>query len=194
VSKRKHNIMRVYVCGAHSSGKTTLGRHIAAEMGLPLINEVARQVMAEMELTFEVLRANLDLVDKYQKAVFRRQIEVEESYPDGFVSDRAFCNLAYAGRHSRILRDIVKNGDVERYMNHVADALVLFVRPSRVCMVDDGMREQVNWDEINRIDGMIDLLFEMYSVPRVGIAESGMKDRMRTAMAAVRWYTKSLGA
>jgi len=99
--------LRIYVCGAHSTGKTTLARHLSRELGLPLINEIARQVMAELELSFETLRVDLGQVAAYQTEVFRRQMEVEERYPDGFVSDRTFCNLAYAARHSRVLPDLL---------------------------------------------------------------------------------------
>jgi nicotinamide riboside kinase len=185
--------LRIYVCGAHSTGKTTLARHIASELGLPLINEVARQVMAEMELTFETLRVDLERVAMYQREVFRRQVEVEDRYPEGFVSDRAFCNLAYAARHSTILSDVLNSDLAKRYFDHVRrDGLVFFVRPHRECMADDGFRERVAWDEINRIDGMLDFVFGWQRIPCIGISELNMKDRVRTAMTAVRLYQRSL--
>ena len=180
-----HQPLRIYVCGAHSTGKTTLARHLAEELGLPLINEVARQVMAEMELTFETLRVDLHRVAAYQREVFRRQIQVEERYPEGFVSDRAFCNLAYAARHSKILGDLLAEENSQRYFEHLRrHGLVFFVRPHRECMQDDGMRERVAWDEINRIDGMLDFIFGWQRIPCVGISELNMKDRVRTAMTS----------
>src|SRR5690606_38480218 len=152
------NALKIYVCGAHSTGKTTLARHLAQELKLPLINEVARQVMAELELSFETLRVDLGRVAQYQREVFKRQMEVEERYPEGFVSDRTFCNLAYAARHSLALADLIDER-AERYFARVRkDGLVLFVRPHRECMSNDGMRERVEWDEINRIDGILDFL------------------------------------
>jgi len=185
--------LRIYVCGAHSTGKTTLARHLAQELGLPLINEVARQVMAELELSFESLRVNLRQVAEYQREVFRRQIEVEERYPDGFVSDRTFCNLAYAARHSLALHELI-DGDALRYFERVRErGLVFFVRPHQECMTNDGVRERVEWDEINRIDGILDFVLGWQKIPCIGISELNMKDRVRTAMTAVRLYARSLG-
>ncbi|MBX3470229.1 MAG: AAA family ATPase [Planctomycetes bacterium] len=185
--------LRIYVCGAHSTGKTTLARHIARELGLPLINEVARQVIAEMELSFETLRVDVVRAGEYQREVFRRQMEVEERYPGGFVSDRTFDNLAYAARHSMVIPQLL-DGDCMRYFGRVRDSLVLFVRPHRECMVNDGFREQVEWDEINRIDGILDFLLAWQQIPSVGISELNMKDRVRTAMTAVKLYQRACAA
>lgn len=185
--------LRIYVCGAHSTGKTTLARHIARELGLPLINEVARQVIAEMELSFETLRVDIHRAGEYQREVFRRQIEVEERHTGGFVSDRTFDNLAYAARHSLSVARIL-DADAMRYFARVRDSLVFYVRPHRECMSDDGMREQVQWDEINRIDGIVDFLLAWQQIPAIGIGELNMKDRVRTAMAAVRMYQRACAA
>ncbi|MCO5168597.1 MAG: ATP-binding protein [Planctomycetes bacterium] len=185
--------LRIYVCGAHSTGKTTLARHIARELGLPLINEVARQVIAEMELSFETLRVDVVRAGEYQREVFRRQMEVEERYPGGFVSDRTFDNLAYAARHSMVIPQLL-DGDCMRYFGRVRESLVLFVRPHRECMVNDGYREQVEWDEINRIDGILDFLLAWQQIPSVGISELNMKDRIRTAMTAVKLYQRACAA
>ncbi len=183
--------LKIYVCGAHSTGKTTLARHLAQELGLPLINEVARQVMAELELSFETLRVDLRRVAEYQREVFRRQTQVEEQYPRGFVSDRTFCNLAYAARHSLVLHELI-DAQAERYFERVRrEGLVFFVRPHRECMSDDGMRERVEWDEINRIDGILDFLLSWQRIPCIGISELNMKDRVRTATTAVELYRRS---
>jgi nicotinamide riboside kinase len=182
--------LRIYVCGAHSTGKTTLARHIAKELGLPLINEVARQVIAEMELSFETLRVDVVRAGEYQREVFKRQMEVEERYPGGFVSDRTFDNLAYAARHSAVIPQLL-DADCMRYFAKVRESLVLYVRPHRECMANDGMREQVEWDEINRIDGILDFLLAWQQVPCIGVSELNMKDRVRTAMCAVKMYQRA---
>ena len=62
--------VRVYLVGAHATGKTTLARWIRDQFGLPMISEVARGVLAEMEAKLEALRTDLDLVSDYQAQVF----------------------------------------------------------------------------------------------------------------------------
>jgi hypothetical protein len=117
-------------------------------------------------------------------------MEVEERYPDGFVSDRAFDNLAYAARHSLVISSLL-DAEALRYFQRVRESLVLFVRPHRECMANDGVRENVEWDEINKIDGILDFLLGWQQVPCIGISELNMKDRVRTAMAAVKLYQRA---
>ena len=97
---------RIYLVGAHATGKTTLARWVRDRYGLPMISEVARAVLAEMEAKVDALRTDVGLVDRYQREVFLRQMQAEASQPAGFVSDRAFCNLAYAAQHATILPEV----------------------------------------------------------------------------------------
>ena len=64
--------MRIYFVGSHATGKTTLCRFISRKYGLPMITEVARAVLAEMEASFDALRTDMDLVAEYQTQVFAR--------------------------------------------------------------------------------------------------------------------------
>jgi hypothetical protein len=124
-----------------------------------MISEVARGVLAEMEAQLDALRSNLDLVDRYQQEVFERQLEAEERQGDSFVSDRAFCNLAYAAHHSRILARIASDPRLERYMASVRAGLA--------------------WEEVLRIDGMVKLLLEMFGVPYIPVESLAMQERVR---------------
>ena len=53
--------MRIYFVGSHATGKTTLCRYVSRRYGLPMITEVARGVLAEMETSLDHLRADIDL-------------------------------------------------------------------------------------------------------------------------------------
>ena len=171
--------VRIYLVGAHATGKTTLARWIRDRYGLPMISEVARGVLAEMEAQLDGLRSNLALVDRYQMQVFERQIEAEAQQPGSFVSDRAFCNLAYAGHHATILGDIAGDPRLLRYMQSVREGLVFFLRPHRELVAEDGVRAGVNWEEVVRIDGMVKLLLEMFRVPYIPVESLSMQERVR---------------
>ncbi|HIE70962.1 MAG TPA: hypothetical protein EYP98_12750 [Planctomycetes bacterium] len=80
--------LRIYLVGAHATGKTTLARWIRDRYHIPMIAEVARGVLAEMEEQLQTLRTDIDLVDRYQAAVFTRQIDAENAVDGSFVSDR----------------------------------------------------------------------------------------------------------
>src|SRR5262249_34393067 len=86
--------VRIYFVGSHATGKTTLCRYVSRRYGLPMISEVARAVLAEMETSFDALRTDMDLVAEYQERVFQRQVAIEKQHEGRFVSDRAFDNVA----------------------------------------------------------------------------------------------------
>src|SRR6188474_760918 len=71
-------VMRIYFVGSHATGKTTMCRFVSRRYGLPMISEVARAVLAEMETGFDALRTDMDLVAEYQTQVFARQVAVEK--------------------------------------------------------------------------------------------------------------------
>src|SRR4030095_16587536 len=135
--------MRIYFVGAHATGKTTMTRYVSRRFGLPMITEVARAVLAELETSLDSLRTDMDLVAEYQRRVFERQVQVEKSQPTTFVSDRAFDNLAYAAEHTLILADLLASESFKGYMEWVAQGVVFYLRPHRELLKDDGVRASV---------------------------------------------------
>jgi predicted ATPase len=170
---------RIYMVGAHSTGKTTMARWVRDAYGLPMISEVARGVLAEMESALDNIRSNVAVVDRYQREVFMRQLACEMEQSGSYVSDRSFCNLAYAASHSTILNDLAQDPRLLNYMEQVKHGLVFFVRPHRELLADDGVRESADWDAVVRIDGMVKFMLEWFGIPYVPVASLSMQERVR---------------
>ncbi len=184
--------MRIYFVGSHATGKTTMTRWVSRRYGIPMITEVARSVLAELETNFDTLRTDMERVGDYQRRVFERQIATERLEEKGFVSDRAFDNLAYAAEHALCLGDIMDAtgaDDVRRYMEWVNEGVVFFVRPHRSLLKEDGVRAGVDWDSVVRIDGMVKLLLEQYRIRYLPIDTPSMQERVR----AVEFVLARLG-
>jgi nicotinamide riboside kinase len=171
--------MRIYFVGSHATGKTTLCRYISRTYGSPMITEVARAVLAEMEGSFDAMRTDMDLVAEYQKQVFARQVAEEQLRGDDFVSDRAFDNLAYAAEHTTIVADLINNPRFADYMKWVSQGIVFFVRPHQTLLKEDGVRAGVSWDSVLRIDGMVKLMLEQHRVSYLPIESVSMQERVR---------------
>lgn len=172
--------MRIYFIGAHSTGKTTLARFVADRYKLPFLNEVARTILAEKELSIDALRTNLDVVNTYQSSVFKRQL-AEEAKEKNFVSDRSFDCLAYAAQHSEVLSDIMNHHELQIYIDSLRgpDSLIFFVRPSKETMKQDGVRETLKWEQVISIDAMIKFMVEMWKIPYIQINTASMQERSR---------------
>ncbi len=177
--------MRIYFVGSHATGKTTLCRYVSKAYNLPMISEVARGVLAEMETSFDAMRTDMDLVSEYQRQVFARQVATEAQHKQRFVSDRAFDNLAYAADHTPIFADMVEDPSFADYMKWVAGGIVFFLRPHKSLLVDDGVRAGVDWDSVVRIDGMVKLLLEMYRVSYLPIESVSMQERVRAVQFVI---------
>lgn len=172
--------MRVYLIGSHSSGKSTLARYVSETYNIPMIVEVARQILSEQELQLDSLRHDLNIVDSYQEQVFFRQLQ-EEKKQNSFVSDRSFDNLAYAAQHSRILSKLLNSIELKEYITSLKepDSYIFFVRPSRATLKADGVRETLKWDGIIAIDAMIKFLIEMFELPYFQISMDNMQERVK---------------
>lgn len=182
--------MKLYFTGSTSTGKTTLVRYISETYHIPMITEVARQILSEQELQLDSLRTNLNVVDDYQTKIFYRQIEQEQKY-QSFVSDRSFDCLAYAAQHSRILPKLLNSPELQQYLKVLKDkdSFVFFVRPFKSTLHQDGIRETLNWDSIVAIDAMIKLLLEMFELKYFNINTDNMQERVRLVEAVLSKLT-----
>ena len=178
--------MRIYFVGSHATGKTTMTRYVSRKYGLPMISEIARAVLAELETSFDALRTDMDLVAEYQKRVFERQREVERAQGSGFVSDRAFDNLAYAAEHTLAVGDMIADDGYRQYMEWVAQGIVFYVRPHRDLLKDDGVRAGVTWESVLRIDGMVKFMLEQSRIPYLPIESASMQERARAVDFVLR--------
>jgi predicted ATPase len=171
--------VRIYFVGSHATGKTTLCRHVSRRYGLPMISEVARAVLAEMETGLPALRTDMDLVAEYQERVFARQVAVERMHAGRFVSDRAFDNLAYVAEHTTNAAAMMNDQRFRDYMTWVSEGIVFFLRPHQSLLKDDGVRAGVAWDSVLRIDGMVKLMLEQHGITYLPIESVSMQERVR---------------
>jgi nicotinamide riboside kinase len=171
--------MRIYFVGSHATGKTTLCRYVSRRYGLPMISEVARAILAEMETALEALRTDMELVAEYQERVFARQVQVERSHEGKFVSDRAFDNLAYVAEHTTNAAAMMNDQRFRDYMKWVSEGIVFFLRPHQSLLKEDGTRAGVSWDSVLRIDGMVKLMLEQHQISYLPIESVSMQERVR---------------
>ena len=82
---------RIAIVGSFSTGKTTLAEAVAAPLGLPLLPEAAREVVA---LGFKL---DKDATPETETLIFLKQFYNELSHAE-FVGDRSLIDvMAYAG-------------------------------------------------------------------------------------------------
>jgi len=80
--------MRIYFIGSHATGKTTMTRYVSRTWGLPMITEVARSVLSELESSLESLRTDMELVAEYQEKFANPYIAAARGYVDEVIEPR----------------------------------------------------------------------------------------------------------
>lgn len=184
--------MKIYFCGAHSTGKSTLVRYVSEHYKLPIISETARMILSEKELQIDSLRHDIKLVNEYQEAVFNRQILEEYKY-NNYVSDRCILDiLAYSAMFSQILPKLMAAPELSACLEALKapESILFFVRPSRATLHADGVREALNWDSVVAIDAMIKLLFEQFKLKYYSISMESAQERSKFIDSILSMYIK----
>ena len=180
----------VYFVGAHRTGKTTLCKWASQQWNLPQINEVATTVLNEMALTLDQIRVDPKLAADFQKTIFKRQLAAERAFgKEPYCSDRAFDNLAYAAEHTAALPDILASVELKSYIDHVKGGVIFFTRPHPSLMVKDKVNVNVDWEEINRIDGMCKFMMKMWGIQYIPISSPSFDERTNTVSSVLNYLT-----
>lgn len=173
--------MKVYFCGSHSVGKSTLTKYVSNQYKLPMISETARMILSEQELQVDILRCDLEISNNYQRKIFERQLLEEKKYPS-FVSDRSLLDIfAYTAQHTSILPELFNRPELVSYIDSLKlpDVFLFFVRPSKATLRPDGVRESLNWDGVVAIDAQIKLIMEMFGIRYFQINTDNMQERIK---------------
>ena len=94
-------MLRVFICGAHSTGKTTLVKEIGRELSLHVEAEVARKVIADLNLRREDFdpKLNPEKFEELQLKIIEAQSAVEgRNLRNGtsYIADRGIDPFVYA--------------------------------------------------------------------------------------------------
>ena len=94
-------MLRVFVCGAHSVGKTTLVNAVGKELNLHVEAEVARKVIKDLNLQREDFdpKFNPSKFEELQEKILEAQCKVEERNSRNgtpYIADRGIDPVVYS--------------------------------------------------------------------------------------------------
>lgn len=162
-ARPERGAIRLALAGSAGTGKTTLGRRIAAELGLQFIEERMRQ---RLETGFDLH----DLTPERWRALMAQdwaeQRDLEDSAQPGFVADRSSFDYAAFWLHYGLYEDVEPTevwmrrmfAEVERY-----DRILVFPWGS-LPLAPDGVRSTNRWTQL-RFQALLEGLLERFAPP-----------------------------
>jgi nicotinamide riboside kinase len=185
---------RIYLCGAHSTGKTTLGKQIAQRKGYRFIPEAARRIIEKHNINFADFATNAEAADDFQRELAHEhrtehRLQIVGSLDQdisGVVFDRGPDNLVYASLYSTIAASqfIVSQDDIS-FLQH-EDAHVFLIDPQEKLISDDGVRASLNMIDLWKITAGIQCLLEWNAIHYVRIQTPDLIERLKIVEGAVR--------
>lgn len=175
----------MFICGAHSTGKTTLVNEVGKELDLHVEAEVARKVIKDLNLRLEDFDPKVKprKFEELQEKILEAQCEVEGRNArsgTSYIADRGIDPIVYAllylGRESmaRLLNLPSCKECIDRYRN----SLVFVVRPFPECVQADGIRLVPKMDELMAYTDKMEAVLQQNAIPYTAIDVLNLKERV----------------
>lgn len=183
--RAQDGVLRIALSGSAGTGKTTLGRKLAGELGVPFVEEGMRR---RIESGFRPHGYGAREWAALIRDLWDEQRAAEDAAVGGFVADRSSLDFAAFWLHYGLHEDV---DETEQFVNEMREHALRYDRIvllpwGALPLVDDGVRSTNRWTQL-RYHGILEGLIQRMgpdSVVRLeGADEVGA--RVRAVRAAL---------
>lgn len=193
---------RIYICGSHSVGKTTLCRELGKHLGYRVVPEAARDIMANNKIDLRAISKDVeaknmlqgwigdDHLTRHANAI--RDLEdgnftQDDPESKGIIFDRGIDFLVYASEYSTLAHKQWASPNTQEYIECLKhpNALVLLLQPHESALVADGVRASLDLLTAHKITFGIKCLLEVFGVSYIDITAPEVLERVKLVKSII---------
>lgn len=187
---------RIYICGSHSTGKTTLVRELFRQLGAQfnIVQEAAREVIKSQQVSFSEMSTSICKANRFQHDVLSEHLELHDNALascdnlKGLIFDRGPDFLAYAAMYTTVAANQFKMKSVQSYLEYLSyiNAYVFLLEPHEELLSNDGTRSSLDMRTAIEITAMIRCILELHGIPYTYISDKNLVNRVKLIRATIK--------
>ncbi|CAM1306705.1 Uncharacterised protein g4439 [Pycnogonum litorale] len=188
-------MLRVYVCGAHSVGKTTLIEKVVGNIKIHYEIEVARKIIYDMSLSIDRRDPfkHPDLFETLQVLFIDEQDRIERINDDlnrDYIFDRGLDALAYVKYYlsEECYHRMLNLQSTKNCIRRAKESLVFVINPTPECIVCDGLRKHPAIGELNELNSTLQQIFSSLEINYRVIDFIDLKRRINLVINSIVEY------
>ncbi|XP_045157031.2 uncharacterized protein LOC123523414 [Mercenaria mercenaria] len=189
-SNLEADIVRIYICGPHSTGKTTLLNDLRPHIGnTEIVEEVARGIIRKHGWTRNDIlpEKHPDVFLQLSEEILAAQIETGKKYASlgqDFICDRALDPIIYCGFYiSEQAKEAMYGLDgMDQWLESLRKSLVILVSPHPECIHDDSVRFSSSIEELREFYAKFEKELHHNQIRYVKLTQLDRQERVRTVL------------
>ncbi|XP_045158352.2 uncharacterized protein LOC123524320 [Mercenaria mercenaria] len=192
------DILRIYICGPHSTGKTTLLKDLRPHIGnIKIVEEVARGIIKNHGWTRDdfLPEKHPDVFQQLNEEVLAAQIETDKKYTrlgQDFICDRALDPMIYCGFYigEQAKEAMYRLDGMERWLESLRKSLVVLVSPHPECIHDDSVRLSSSIEELREFYAKFEKELQHNHIRHVKLTQLDRQERVHTVLKELTTFKR----
>lgn len=169
---------RIYLSGAHSTGKTTILKDLKDHLNVRFEEEIARNVIKRLNWNRDEFLPDKcpEKFFRLNEEILRQQILIDETHfksDSDFIADRCIDPIIYVQRYigNTAKEKLFKMTGLKEWFDRLKTALIFVIQPHKECIVDDSIRFPPHFHDLTEFHNAIMTEYQELNIPVYEIVE-----------------------
>ncbi|KAL4220913.1 hypothetical protein ACF0H5_019179 [Mactra antiquata] len=190
------NILRIYICGPHSTGKTTLLNDLRPYLNnIKVAEELARGIIKAHGWSRDDFHPvkHPDIFKQLNEEILDAQVKVDDECTklgEDFISDRAIDPIVYIGFYidDRDKNSLYEHPGVKTWLLRLKQSLIFLIYPHQECLEDDNVRLTPTLAELIRFHDSFEKELQMHDIPYIKVTELDRQSRVTRVLDEIKLF------